>query len=187
MIIQGNDPFTGPSFTLLHRVVRQLWTATWLLAFRPSPRFVYPWRNVLLRLYGARLGRHVHFHPSVRVWAPWNLRVGDYVGFGEDAVLYSMEKIVIGDHAVISQGTHLCGGSHDYNSPNFQLYAQPITIDRWVWLCAESFVALGVTVAEGCVVGARAVVVRSIEEPWTVWAGVPARRVGSRSRSIIGG
>lgn len=86
-----------------------------------------------------------------------------------------MAQMQIGDECVISQGAHLCGGSHDIDSSNFQLIAKPITLQPSVWICAEAFVGPGVHIARGCVVGARAVVMKSITEPWTVWAGNPAK------------
>jgi putative colanic acid biosynthesis acetyltransferase WcaF len=82
--------------------------------------------------------------------------------------------MMIGDDCVISQGAHLCGGSHDIDSANFQLISKTIKLEKNVWVCAEAFVGPGVTVAEGCVLGARAVVVKTIAEPWSVWAGNPA-------------
>lgn len=185
MIIQGNDPFTGPSFSLSHRIRRQLWGLVWLMLFRPSPRPFHAWRNFLLRVFGAKLGINVHIYPSVKVWAPWNLTVGDYVGMGDGTSVYCMDRISIGDYAVISQGTHLCAGSHDFNSANFQLITAPITIGSQVWLCADSFVGPGVSVAEGSVIGARGVVAKSISEPWRVWAGVPVKQIGIRDKQKV--
>jgi putative colanic acid biosynthesis acetyltransferase WcaF len=186
VILPGADPFIGPSFSMRNRVRRQIWSLVWAALFRPSPRVWYAWRNLLLRIFGAQLGKGVHFNPSVQVWAPWNMEVDDYVGVGQDVILYSMAKIVLEHHAVISQGSHLCTGSHDYNSPNFQLVARPIRIGCRAWLCADSFVGPGAEIAEGCVVGARTVVVNPIRDPWTVWVGSPARVVGRRTPSAGG-
>jgi putative colanic acid biosynthesis acetyltransferase WcaF len=182
VIIQGNDPFRGASFSLRDRAKRQLWNTCSLLAFRASPRSWHRWRAFVLRRFGARLGEGCHVYPGVRIWAPWNLQLGDHVGVGDGATLYSMDLISIGDYAVISQGAHLCGGTHDYNSENFQLMAEPIEIGARAWICAEAFVHPGVIVPEGAVVGARAVVVRSLEEPWAVYAGNPCRKVGVRQK-----
>jgi putative colanic acid biosynthesis acetyltransferase WcaF len=106
--------------------------------------------------------------------------VGHHVGVADGVTLYNMAPIVIGDYSVVSQGAHLCCGSHDYNSPTFQLYAKPIMLGAHVWVCAEAFLAPGVTVAPGCVVGARAVVTTSLDSPWTVYAGNPCRTTGKR-------
>jgi putative colanic acid biosynthesis acetyltransferase WcaF len=128
------------------------------------------------------LGVHVHVHASVRIWAPWKLQIGNRVGIGSDVILYNMAYMSIGDECVISQGAHLCGGSHDIDSANFQLVAKPIALQGHVWICAEAFVGMGVTIAEGCVLAARAVVVRDIRTPWTVWAGNPAVYIRNRRR-----
>lgn len=150
------------------------------MLFRPSPRFMHGWRNSILRLFGAVIGEHVHIHSSVRIWAPWNLEVENFVGIGAGVNLYCMDQIRIGEYAVISQGSHLCCGSHDFNRQNFQLITAPITVGDRVWLCADSFVGMGVVIAEGVVLGARSVATKSILEPWTVWAGMPAKKIKSR-------
>ena len=180
MIIQGNQPHTEASFSLRNRLARQAWNIVWLVLFRPSPRPLHAWRSMLLKAFGASLGRQCHVYPSVRIWAPWNLRLGDHVGIADGATLYNMDLIEIGSYAVISQGAHLCGGSHDYNSINFQLIARPIRIGPHAWVCAEAFVAPGVYVAEGAVVGARSVATRPLEQAWAVYAGNPCRQVGER-------
>ncbi len=180
MILQGSDGAAAPSCTLANRVGRALWGLAWWLLFRPSPRPLHGWRRALLRAFGARVGRGAHIYPGVRIWAPWLLEVGDQVGVGDGARLYNMAPLRLGRRCVVSQGAHLCGGTHDIDSPNFQLVARPIEVGEQAWVCADAFVGPGVRIAPGCVVGARAVVTKSIDEPWTVWAGNPARRVRAR-------
>lgn len=182
MILQGNDPYREPSFSLGNRLLRVLWGIVYLLFFRISPRPFHVWRVFLLRLFGARIGSGCHIYPSVKVWAPWNLKMGNHSGVGDGANLYCMDKIEIGDYAVISQGVHLCGGTHDYNSVNFQLVARPIVVGAHAWVCAEAFIHPGVVVPEGAVVGARAVVSKSLTDPWAVYAGNPCRQVSIRKR-----
>lgn len=182
VILQGVDARTGPSFSLGNRMARALWGAVWLLLFRPSPRPMHAWRVALLRLFGARIGRHVHIHGSCRVWAPWQLQIGDFVGIGEGAHFYNMAPLRIGHEVVISQGAHLCGGTHDYTARNFQLQAFPIAIEDMAWVCAEAFIGPGVTVPAGCVIGARAVLTATPREgAWGVYAGNPARYIKART------
>lgn len=181
-VVAGNDPFTEASFTLRHRLRRAVWNLVWLVLFRPSPRPLHRWRAWLLILFGARLGRDCHIYPAVNVWAPWNLSCGDFVGVADGVTLYTMARISLGDYVVVSQGAHLCGGSHDYNSANFQLLTRPITVGARAWICAEAFVHPGVTVPEGAVVGARSVVHKDLPDPWAVYAGNPAVKVGVRRR-----
>ena len=180
MILQGNDPYRGPSFSLGNRLLRALWGVVYLLFFRISPRPFHAWRIFLLRLFGARIEVGCHIYPSVKVWAPWNLNLGKRVGVADGVTLYCMDKIIIGDYVVISQGAHLCGGTHDYNSINFQLIVKPIEIGAYAWICAEAFIHPGVIVPEGAVVGARTVVPKSLSMPWAVYAGNPCRQVATR-------
>ena len=107
------------------------------------------------------------------------------MGIGEGAVIYCMDRIHIGSFAVVSQGTYLCAGSHDFNSRNMQLTTAPITIGKYTWLCAQTFVCPGVDIAEGTVIAARGVVSKSVPTGWGVWAGVPAKRVGDRAREQV--
>ena len=184
MIIENANPHIGPSFSFTHRVKRQCWNVTYVVFFRYSFRPLHRWRAFLLSLFGAKLGKGVHIYPKVRVWAPWNLVVGNYVGIADDVNIYNMDIIEFGDYCVVSQGSHLCGGSHDYNSANFQLFAKPISLGRHTWICADSFIGLGVSVADGVVVGARSVVTKSIDDPWAVYAGHPAVRIKDRLNVI---
>jgi putative colanic acid biosynthesis acetyltransferase WcaF len=55
-----------------HLLGRVLWAACMPL-FRCSPRLCWGWRRFLLRVFGAKVGRHVQIHPSVRIFIPWNL------------------------------------------------------------------------------------------------------------------
>lgn len=180
MHILRNNECSGPSFTLGNRIHRQIWNWVWLLLFRPSPRPAHAWRAALLRLFGAKLGKAVHVYASVKVWAPWQLRIDDHGAVADNAILYNIERIRIGEHAVVSQGSHLCTGSHDYNSRNFQLIASPIDIAPRAWICADCFLGPGVTIPEGAVVAARSVVTKPLASPWTVYAGTPARAIGNR-------
>ncbi len=184
MILQGNDPYREPSFSVTNRLLRALWAVVYLMFFRISPRPFHLWRVLLLRVFGARIGRGCHIYPSVKVWAPWNLQIGNFSGVGDGANLYSMDRIEIGDYVAISQGAMLCGGTHDYNSPNFQLVVKPIVVGTHAWVCAEAFLHPGVIVPEGVVIGARAVVTKSLPLAWAVYAGNPCRKVALRTNHL---
>jgi putative colanic acid biosynthesis acetyltransferase WcaF len=91
-----------------------------------------------------------------------------------------MDKIIIGNQVIVSQGTHLCTGSHDYESKNFQLITKPIIIHDNAWICTECFIGPGVIIGEGSVIGARSVVNKN-QAAWMVSAGNPARPIKPRN------
>ncbi|MCR9198658.1 MAG: hypothetical protein NXI04_08450 [Planctomycetaceae bacterium] len=157
-----------------NKVGRVLWaTVRWLL-FRPSPRIFYGWRRLLLRLFGASVGRNARIAPSVRIWAPWNLTIGDEVSISHDVDCYCVDRLVIGDNATVSQYAMLCTASHDVTDPGMKLISSPITLESQSWICAGAFVGPGVTVGAGAVLGAKAVLMKSVAA-WTIHGGNPAR------------
>ena len=130
MILQGVDSKVAPSFSFRNRLARVIWGIVYVLFFFPTPRACHGWRRGILRAFGARVGVGAHIYPRVKIWAPWNLSIGALAGVANGVTLYSMEKITLGERCVISQGAHLCTGSHDFNDPLFQLTVRPISIGR---------------------------------------------------------
>lgn len=160
-------------------VVRLLWETVGMRAFSWSPRPFWGWRRWVLRWFGARIGKKVHLHPSVRIAIPWNLDIREEAAVGDSAILYSLGLITIGARATISQYGHLCAGSHDHASAQFALTKPPIVIGADAWICADAFVGPGVSIGDRSILGARAVAVRDL--PGDVIAvGNPARVVGPR-------
>ena len=131
-------------------------------------------------LFGAKIVRTAGVYPSVRIWYPGNLEIGEFSCLGRRVNCYIIDRITIGAYALVSQGGgHLCAGSHEIGDPNFQLFSRPIVIEPQAWVAAEAFVGPDVTVGEGALLGARGVAFRTLE-PWTVYAGNPAEPLKKR-------
>jgi putative colanic acid biosynthesis acetyltransferase WcaF len=177
----NTDTRKGPSFGLGNRLARIAWMVGWFCLCRWTPPPLHRWRAVVLRMFGAQVGAGVHVYASAEVWAPWNLEIGDGSAIGRNATVYSQGRITLGRRVVISQGVHLCAGTHDFEAPGFPLVTKPIVVRDHAWIAAEAFIHPGVTVGEGCVVGARSVVVEDLPE-WSVCTGFPARPLRPRRR-----
>jgi putative colanic acid biosynthesis acetyltransferase WcaF len=177
-----HDAFAGaPSFRLSHRLFRLAWMLAWTLLAQWTPPPLRRWRILLLRLFGAKVDWRANVYGTARIWYPPNLTMGPHAALGPGVECYCMAPITIGAHAVISQRANLCAGSHDIDSPTFQLFARPIAIGAHAWVAAEAFVGPGVVI--GVVLGARAVAMRAIA-PWSVAAGNPARHLRERPRPV---
>ena len=133
----------------------------------------------MLRTFSAKVDRNVRIHPTVRITIPWNLTLEHDCAVGDRAILYALGPIRIGPRATISQGAHLCAGTHDWRDPALPLMKPPIDIGSDAWTCADAFIGPGVTIGEGAIVGARAVVMKDVA-PQTIMAGNPARKIGTR-------
>lgn len=137
-------------------------------------------RNALLRLFGAKIGKGVRIHPSVKVVIPWHIHIDDQVTIHQRAILYALGKISIGANSEIGPMVHLCAGTHDHTDPVFPLLREPITINGRCILGAASFVAPGTTLAAGTVLHPRAALY-SNSTPNTQYRGNPARPLVSQS------
>jgi putative colanic acid biosynthesis acetyltransferase WcaF len=154
---------------------RSLWNVVWHVFFRPTPkRFCNRWRVWLLVLFGADVQGSVLVLGSCRILQPWKLSLGEGVAIGSQTEIYNYAHVSIGPMTVISQYSYLCTGTHDYTHPHMPLTWAPIRIGSECWIAADVFVAPGVTIGRGAVVGARSVVTQDLPE-WTVCAGNPCR------------
>jgi len=161
----------------------QLWWLVQATLFRMSPQVLYGWRRFLLRLFGAKIGRGVILRPTVEITYPWKLTIGDHCWIGDHATLYTLGEIHIGDNAVVSQHCYLAAATHDYTVPTFDMVARKITIEPEAWLATRVFVAPGVTIGCGAVVGACSVVLKDLP-PMMICAGHPAKSLRSRVLTV---
>ena len=137
------------------------------------------WKRFILRCFGARLAKTAVVYSSTRIYAPWNLEMGEHSCLADDVDCYNVDKVKVGANTTISQKSYLCTASHDITKPNLPLITAPITIEDQVWIGADAFIGMGVTVRQGAVVGARASVYKDVEG-WTVVGGNPAKFIKER-------
>lgn len=167
------------------RIRRFFWGVVYNFLFRTTPRvprFFALWRRLLLIRFGMD-GKYGTFYPSVKIWAPWNLKVGCCVVIDEEVNLYSVDKITIGSKVAISREAFICTASHDITRPERPLVTAPITICDGVWIGARAIILPGVTIGEGAIVAAGAVVTKDVE-PFTVVGGNPAKFIKKRELTL---
>jgi putative colanic acid biosynthesis acetyltransferase WcaF len=165
-------------YSWIEQCRRVLW-ALGSLAIRLSPRPCFAWRRMVLRLFGAKVGRKVHLYSSTRIYMPWNVEIGDWAALGEDAFIYSLGKVYIGSGASVAYRAHICAGTHDFSDPALPLLKPPVIIEDNVWIGTDAFIGPGTTICRGAIVAARAVVVKDVP-PTHIVAGNPARQIGTR-------
>jgi len=158
---------------------RGLWQYLVKPLYRLIPGKQIRLRIVILRMLGAKIGNHCCIQQRVDILIPWNLVMHDYVVLSHDVCILNFATVEIHSMTVVSQHVHLCTGSHDYTHPYFPLVFRPIEIGAESWLASGAFVAPGVKIGSGCVIGANAVVTRDMPE-WMVCAGNPCRVIKSR-------
>jgi putative colanic acid biosynthesis acetyltransferase WcaF len=144
---------------------------------------MHNWRILVLRLFGARVGKNNFIYPTCKIWAPWLLTTEDVVTIGPGVEVYNPGGVRLHEHAILSQDAFLCGATHDYDSPDFTYLKREIVVGAYAWICAKAIVLPGVHCKEGSVLGAASVTSRDLE-PWTVNAGNPAKLIKLRKNFL---
>ena len=103
----------------------------------------------------------------------------DFASLGDRSIVYNLGPITIGRRTTISQGAHLCAGTHDYTTRTMPLIRPTITIGDDVWIAADAFVGPGITVGDGVILGARGAAFKDLA-PWTIFGGNPAKPIAER-------
>jgi putative colanic acid biosynthesis acetyltransferase WcaF len=164
------------NYSTKEKLLRIVWRVVEPVFFSYSPRLFYSWRNLVLRIMGARLGTNVKIYPSARIMYPWLLEIKDNTTISWGVIIYNLGLIKIGSGTMISQYAHLCGGTHDYTSGEFELLRSGLKVGNNVWIAADSFIGPGVTVHDGSIVAARAVVTKDVETG-TIVGGNPSKEI----------
>lgn len=166
------------------KLKRTIWNIVSLFLFRfLGTKLFRIWRIMLLKIFGADIKWDSEVYSSVKIWAPWNLKMGHRACLGPDVICYNQDKVILEDDVVVSQYSYLCTASHDVNMLNTadnSLIIAPITIKEKAWIGSRAFIGLGVTIGKAAVVGATASVYKDVED-YHIVGGNPAKTIKIRS------
>jgi acetyltransferase-like isoleucine patch superfamily enzyme len=137
-------------------------------------------RLYLYRRIGMKVGKNCVIRRGVYLGSPNELELGDGSFLGR-ASLYCTGGIKIGKNVNVSDGVVIITAKHDVNSPKFEASYVPIKIEDWAWIATNAIVLAGVTIGEGAVVAAGAVVTKDIP-PYSIVGGSPAKVIGERKK-----
>ena len=114
-----------------------------------------------------------------------SLVIGDHVFIGASCEFNFKRGITIGSHCLIASGCHFIDHDHQSARRDLPMATQtdgpeaPVALESDVWIGANVVVLKGVTIGQGAIVAAGAVVRDSIP-PYEIWGGVPAKKIGDR-------
>lgn len=134
-------------------------------------------------IYQLQLGENSVIYNSCHIRAPKLIRIGDFTSIGDQCVLDGRGGLTIGNSVNLSTGAWIWTAQHDLNHPGFGGESAPVVIEDYAWVSSRTTILPGVTIGEGAVVAAGAVVTKSIA-PYDIVGGVPAKKIGERNRDL---
>ena len=162
--------------------VELLWVCFRGIFFRFIYLPIYSCRRLILRFFGASIGKGVIFKPTSKVTFPWRLTIGNNSWIGEEVWILNLFHVTIGDDVVISQRSFLCTGNHDWSKKRFDLIVKPIIIENGVWIGAGVIILPGIRIGSNSIVTAGSVVTEDLPAGM-ICSGNPCRPVKERKFS----
>ena len=159
-----------------------LWYVVSVAFFRTAIPYPSRLKAVMLRMFGAQIGRGVIIKPSVIIKYPWKLSIGDHSWIGEQVWLDNLDLVTIGNHCCISQGAMLLCGNHNFKKPTFDLMIKPIVLEDGVWIGAKCLVGPGCILKKGAILSLGSVCTVNLEAS-SMNQGNPAVLIRKREKS----
>ena len=175
------NPYQNP-WPIWSHLVLAIWKISWLLLCSWTPKFLNPWRLLVLKLFGANISGIPFVHGTARIRIPWHLTLKHRSCLGEKVCAYSLGQIEVGEAATVAQEAYLCTGTHDFKSPSMQLITEKITIRKNAFIGVRAMILSGVTIEGNAIIGAQSVVTKDVPAN-VIFAGNPARKIGVRKTS----
>ncbi len=138
---------------------------------------------VYRHIFKISIGAHTSIHRRCCFYRPPGIKIGAHTVINRDVLLDGRSGLTIGDNISISEGVMILTLEHDPSSPTFEQRGAPVAIHGRAFIGAQAMILPGVTIGEGAVVAARAVVTHDVA-PYLIVAGVPARPIGERIREL---
>jgi putative colanic acid biosynthesis acetyltransferase WcaF len=153
-----------------------LWQLVNTTLFRAFPTRIKKPRNLLLRLFGARLAKTVTISRTATIDYPWNLEMGSQSSLGAHSCVGCQDKIVIGEKCRIGERVKLFSTVQSTYLDSSLVKPVAIVIDNGCWISAGSSVLRGVTLGSYTMVGEQSVVANDTA-PYSTVAGIPAKKI----------
>lgn len=137
-------------------------------------------RNILYRqVWGLRMSGTSILYWRCRFFKPSGVHIGDHSIVGNDAFLDGRSGLFIGNNVNIAGEVRIYTLEHDVRSATFAATGGEVRIEDWVYIGTRVTILPEVTIGEGAVVASGAVVTKDVK-PWTIVAGIPAKRINKR-------
>lgn len=139
-------------------------------------------RRMIYTAVGVRMGKGSVIHMWCNFFKPGNIDIGEDTIIGDHAFLDGRAKLTIGSHVDIASSVLIYNSQHDTDSDDFRAKVGRVTIEDYVFVGPRVIILPDVTIGEGAIVAAGAVVTDNVP-PFMMAGGIPARIIGKRKNT----
>lgn len=141
-------------------------------------------KAAILRVVGAKIGKRTTIYPGVWIFPGKDLYVGDDVDIALDVIITTNGGVKIGHRVLIGYRAQILSQNHSIPDRSSKIFdskhnRKAVVIGDDVWIGANSIILPGVTIGEGAVIAAGAIVTKNVPA-FNVVAGVPAEVIRVR-------
>lgn len=142
------------------------------------------WRRLVCKLLfksfgsGSQVSRHIH------VISPHKIEVGKNCFINRNVTLDGRNGLIIRDSVDIGEYSSVWTLEHDPNNNSHKTKGGETIIDDHVWIAPHCLILPKVHIMRGCVIGTGAVLTKSTNEEKSIYAGIPACKIGQRQNDL---
>lgn len=137
-------------------------------------------RKAVYIISGVKIGKGSTVHMWANFFDPKGVEIGEDTIIGDHCFLDGRDKLKIGNHTDIASQVLIYNSEHNLEAEDFRAITAPVEIGNYVFIGPRAIILPGVSIGEGAVVAAGAVVTKNVE-PFVVVGGVPAKEIGKRN------
>ena len=134
-------------------------------------------------IFKIRMDKKVVIYSRCEFRSPGKISIGSGTVIGDKCLIDGRGGVIFGKSCNLSSEVRIWTGQHSVQSSSFDYERSPVIIGDRVWISSNVIILPGVTVGDGAVIAAGAVVTKDVE-PYSIVAGVPAKKIGERNKDI---
>lgn len=130
-------------------------------------------------IYFLKIGKHSNIQMGLRIYAPWKVKIGDNCTIGNNCLLDGRRGIIIGNNVDLASYVHILTLGHDLDDEWYKTVGKQVIIKDHASIFTSASILPGVIIEEGTCIGLASVVTKNTE-PWSIYAGNPAKFIRLR-------
>lgn len=140
-------------------------------------------KAIYIHVFGMGIENNVVIYHGTIFRRPSNIKIGEGSIIGDRCELDGRGGLIIGKNCNLSSEVHIWTAQHDLQASQFDYTKEVVEIGDRSWISSNTIILPGVKIGEGTVLAAGAVLTHNTEA-FSIYAGVPAKRIGDRNSQL---